>query len=176
MSGHPANVQIALMDGIKACRNGQWRTGHQLLTEVAGVEGLNDPFPGVFYSYLGVCIGRVEGRKREAVELCRYGVELDSTDPECRLNLARAYLLNQLRRPAVKQLYAGLRISPTHPRLLALRNEIGHRRRPFISFLSRDFFLNQWIGRLTYQLEQRRLEQAELDQIDAEVDRLAEEE
>lgn len=167
------NVSQALMSGIKACRQGQWRTGHQLLTEVAKFEDSDDPFPGYFYSYLGVAMGRVEGRKREAVELCRYAVELAPQDPENRLNLARAYLLIHRRKPAVQQLAVGLRLSPMNKHLRDLREEIGYRRRPFIPFLSRDFFLNRWVGRLTWRLEKQQREQRVFDEIDAEVERLA---
>jgi tetratricopeptide (TPR) repeat protein len=159
--------------GITACREGKWRTGHQILVEVAQHEDSNDPYPGYFYGYLGVAMGRVEGRKREAVELCRYGVELDPEDPEGRLNLARAYLLTHRRKPAVQQLAIGLRLSPGNSQLRALREEIGYRRKPFIPFLSRDFFLNQWVGRLTWKMHKQQRELRELEELEAEVDRLA---
>lgn len=162
-----------IASGIAACREGNWREGYEILNEVAHHEDSDGPFEGYFYSYLGVAIARREGRKREGVELARYGVELDPRDPESRLNLARAYLLIRNRRGAIRQLKIGLQLSPGNRALRSLRDRIGLRRRPFIPFLSRDFFLNQWVGRYTYQMEKRRLALAEIEREEEEFERLA---
>jgi len=173
MSADPAKIPENLINGVAACRTGNWRLGHQLLTEVAQLEDSKSPFPGYFYSYFGVAMVRCEGRKRDGIELCRYSVDLAPRDPENRLNLARAYLMSRNRRQAVKQIKLGLRLSPQHRLLRDLQKEIGYRRRPFIPFLSRDFFLNQWVGRMTYTFEKQRRDRLEISQEDAEFERLA---
>lgn len=173
MNPGPTQHVEEMVAGIAACREGRWREGHDILTRVALHEDSDNPFPGYFYSYLGVAMSRAEGRKREGVELARYGVELEPRDPENRLNLARAYLLVRNRRRAVKQLNIGLRVSPKHSGLRALREKIGYRRRPFIPFLSRDFFLNQWMGRLTWRKERQRKEQEAIEAEERELERLA---
>ena len=173
MTPGPTQHVEEMVAGISACRKGQWRTGHEILTQVARHEDSDNPFPGYFYSYLGVAMSRAEGRKREGAELARYGVELEPRDPENRLNLARAYLLLHNRRRAVKQLNIGLRISPGNRALSELRERIGYRRRPFIPFLSRDFFLNQWIGRITWRQERQRKEREEIEAEERELERLA---
>lgn len=175
MTPGPAKHIEEMVAGITACRKGHWREGNEILSRVAAHEDPNEPFPGYFYSFLGVAMSRAEGRKREGVELARYGVELEPRDPENRLNLARAYLLIHNRRRAVKQLNIGLRISPGNQALRELRERIGYRRRPFIPFLSRDFFLNQWIGRMTWRMERQRKEQEEIEAEERELQRLASE-
>ena len=173
MSSGPARYAEEIVSGIAACREGNWRRGYGILTQIAQHEDSDDPFPGYFYSYLGVAMARCEGRKREGIELARYGVELEPRDPESRLNLARAYLLIRNRRRAVRQLKIGLRVSPGNRALRSLRDNLGLRRPPLIPFLSRDFFLNQWMGRLTYGREQRRRERMEIEQEEEEIERLA---
>ena len=173
MSPGPTENAAEIAAGVAACRQNDWRQGHEILSRVAQLEDSNKPFPGYFYSYLGVAIARREGRKREGVELALYGVGLGPRDPENRLNLARAYLLIHNRRRAVKQIHVGLRINPGHQALRKLQTEIGCRRKSFIPFLSRDSFLNQWMGRLTHQMEERRRERDEIEADEEELERLA---
>ena len=95
-------VPQALHEGIAACNKGDWREGLTILTQIAqAVEG-QKPLPGYFYSFLGVAMARVEGRKREGIELCRYCVSLSPKDPQNRLNLARAYMIVHNRVGAIK--------------------------------------------------------------------------
>ena len=173
MPPQPQSLPQALQDGVLACRRGDWRTGLNILTQLAQESAGEKALPGIFYSYLGVAMARVEGRKRESIELCRYGVQLAPRDPENRLNLARAYLINRNRHQAIKQLHVGLRISPSNRRLRELEREIGTRRPPAIRFLSRDNPLNMWIGRLTYRWEKARQEREEFERDEAEIERLA---
>ena len=173
MPALPSQVPQQLLEGVTACRRGDWRGGLTILTRLAQeVEG-TAPLPGYFYSYLGVAMARVEGRKREGLELARYGVSLAPRDPENRLNLARAYLVSHNRRMAVKQLEAGLEISPANAGLNAFRREIGHRRPPVLRFLRRSNPINVWLGKLRFRSEQRRRAYEELLREEAEIERLA---
>ncbi len=163
-----------LEDAVLACRRGDWRTGLNILSHLAQeVEG-KVALPGYFYTYLGVAMARIEGRRREGIELCRYGVKRAPNDPQNRLNLATAYLINHDRRRAVREIRRGLSRNPSHKGLRAFQNEIGMRREPAISFLSRDNPLNILIGRLTYRAAKQREARLEEAREDAELERLAE--
>jgi hypothetical protein len=152
MPGSQRSPRQTLIEGIQACRRGEWHTGLELLTQLAKHQEASDELlPSVFYSYLGVAIARCEGRRRDGLELCKYAVKLGPREPENRVNLAQAYLIARNRRQAVRQLHAGLKIAPRNRRLRQLGVQIGTRRRPAIPFLSRDNPLNYWIGRLTYR-------------------------
>lgn len=173
MLSQPKTVPQVLQDGVIACRAGDWRSGLASLTRLAQDKEGEEALPGYFYSYLGVAMARVEGRKREGIELCRYAVKLSPRDSENRLNLARAYWINRDRRRAIKQVVVGLRISPYNRRLREFQREIGMRRSPVIRFLSRANFLNIWIGRLTFRAQKDREAQQEYEREEAEIERLA---
>lgn len=164
----------ALHDGISACREGDWRAGLTILTRLAQeTEGKKVVLPGFFYSYLGVAMARVEGRKQEGFELCRYGISLGPKDPDNRLNLARIYLIAHNRRQAVKQLDIGLRISPANKQLREFRREIGYRRPPPIRFLARSNPLNMWLGRFMHRAARQQEAYQEMLREEAEIERLA---
>lgn len=139
----------ALTRGLRACRQGDWRQGHTELTRLAQQEEGRAKLPALFYSYLGQAMARCEGRRREGLELCLHAVDVDPFQPENHLNLAQVYLLARNRRGALRALAAGLRVDPTHVRLLEVNRSLGVRRRPPIAFLPRGNPLNRWLGRLS---------------------------
>ena len=49
-----------------------------------------------------------------------------------------------------------LKLSPRHPEVLKLVQEIGYRRRPVIPFLARSNPINIWLGRMRYEMQQRK--------------------
>jgi hypothetical protein len=159
-----------LREGIRACRQGNWRGGYTLLSALAQQQEKRGNLPGFFYGYLGHAIARCEGRKHVGLELCRHAVQVQPFQPENYLNLAATYLLVGNRRLAVKAMREGLRIDSTHAGLVDLNRQLGIRRTPPVPFLSRDNPLNQLLGRLTYRLEQARVEQLKRRQEEAELD------
>jgi len=132
--------------GLRACREGDWRAGHDELTRLAQQEEGRGKLPALFYGYLGQAIARCEGRRREGLDLCLHAAGLDPFQPENHLNLAEVYLLARNKRGALRALEAGLRIDPSHQRLLEVGRELGLRRRPPIRFLPRGNFLNRGLG------------------------------
>ncbi len=94
-----------------------------------------------------------QSRLKEAIDTCRQALKRDPQNATTRLHMARIYILADSRRRAVDELHKGLSISPKHPDLLALEKELGARRKPVISFLSRDNPLNVKLGRARAQLK-----------------------
>lgn len=163
----------ALQDGVRACRKGDWRNGLNILSQLAQeIEG-ETVLPGYFYSYLGVAMVRIEGRRHEGIELCRYGVKLAPSDPQNRLNLAMAYMINHNRRRAVRQIEIGLSKHPGHKALRDFQEEIGKRRKPIIPVLGRDNPINIWLGRATHNARKAREARDEEMQREEEIERLA---
>ncbi len=142
------NPSKTLHRGIRACRESNWREGHTELTRLAQQEEGHGKLPGLFYSFLGQAMARCEGRRREGLELCLHAVELDPFQPENYLNLAEVYLLARNKRGALRALERGLRVDPSHSRLLEVGRELGVRRRPPIRFLGRRNPLNRCVGLL----------------------------
>jgi hypothetical protein len=163
----------ALRQGLRACREGRWRDGYLILSELARVEDqAGQKLPSIFHGYLGQALARCEGRKRVGLELAQHAVESDPFRPENHYNLAAVHLMLGNRRRAVRALNEGLLLDPDNAELRALRVEIGVRRRPAIPFLSRENPLNRWLGLLGHRARVRREEQERERREDAALDRL----
>lgn len=138
------------LEGIEACRQGEWRRGLELLRRVADRKEPGAELPGLFYSYLGFGIARHDRRIREGVKLCEHAVKREFYQPENYLNLARTYLEANNRRKAMDAVVAGRQIDRRHPGLAQLHRELGVRKPPVLEFLDRDHFLNRLLGRMRH--------------------------
>jgi hypothetical protein len=142
---------------VQHCREGNWEVGLQLLRKVARKEEKETRLPSVYYGFFGYGVARFEGERRKGLALCRHAVRLGPREPDNWLNLARIHVLVGGRRRAVTALQKGLALDPSHPTLLALRREIGFRRKPVVPFLSRDARINRYLGARRHQrLEAKR--------------------
>lgn len=159
----------AFREAILLCRAERWRDGLVLLNRVAQEAERRGNLPGAFYAYLGLALARVEGRRHEGLELCRYAVRVQPAEPDNHLHLALIQLMLGRRRAAVQAMQEGLRLHPAHQRLLALHQQIGVRRDPLIGFVSRTHPLNVLAGQARHWLRtklgawrERRAEEREL--------------
>jgi len=152
MSTTITELNQAALQGIEACKKGQWKEGLAVLGKVAEADRQGAELNGQFYSYLGYGIARYERRVKEGLALCQHSIKLQFYEPENYLNLARVHLLARNRRKAVEALNRALKLNASNPGALALAREIGWRRRPVIPFLPRSNFFNRLLGRLSYRL------------------------
>jgi tetratricopeptide (TPR) repeat protein len=136
---------------IEQCRQGNWDQGLPYLGQLASSDG-RSTLPGLFYSYLGYGIALREQRLEEGLKLCRHAIKIEFYHPENYLNLARTCLLGSDRSGAVKAVREGLKIDPNNQELLALQKEMGTRRPPVLSFLSRNHPVNRLLGSLRHKL------------------------
>lgn len=134
--------------GIEKCRVGNWRDGMVDLGWVAERNHSEVELPGAFYSYLGYGIARLEKKYREGIQLCQHAIKLQVYEPDNYMNLARVYLLTQNREKAHRALMRGLALDSNHAGLRRVWREIGQRRKPPLSFLSRDNPINLVLGKL----------------------------
>lgn len=155
MSTTITELNQAALQGIEACKKGQWKEGLAVLGKVAEADRQGAELNGQFYSYLGYGIARYERRVKEGLALCQHSIKLQFYEPENYLNLARVHLLARNRRKAVDALNRALKLNASNPGAIALAREIGWRRRPVIPFLSRSNFLNRLLGRLSYRLRRK---------------------
>jgi tetratricopeptide (TPR) repeat protein len=114
------------------------------------------PIQPRYLSFYGACLSRNPRRLSEAVELCEKAVASEPYNPDLWLNLAQVALARRDRASAVRAIERGLQASPSHGPLIDQLRKIGQRRRPFLPFLSRDFFLNIIAGKLTYRSRKKR--------------------
>ena len=107
--------------------------------------------PGVLASY-ALALGNTRGLK-EAVELCLRALELDRRNPHVYWSLAQLYMLGDSKKRAIEAIADGLRFSPDHRGLLALRDGLGVRRPPPVPFLPRNSGLNVRLGKAIHKLK-----------------------
>jgi tetratricopeptide (TPR) repeat protein len=98
-------------------------------------------------SFYGVCVAMVRRRYAEAVQYCNLSLKSQFMDPDHLANLALVYLERNDRASAIEKLHAGLRIQPSNVRINKILDDIGRRKPPPITFLSRSNPLNIWFGK-----------------------------
>jgi len=152
MIGLSEEMQRYVDDGLRLCREGEWRKGLPVLAGVIEQRGPYDKVPGIVYSYLGYGVAKFQNKTTEGLRLCEHAVKIQFYEADNHLNLARVSVLAGHRRNAVQALNAGLRLDPEHDGLLALKHEIGLRREPILGFLGRDNVINVVLGRIRHTL------------------------
>jgi predicted Zn-dependent protease len=121
-------------------------------------EGYLQAYPdsSLALSFLGM-IRAVRGvAVSEGLAQCQQAVARDPQEALCFLNLSKAFLAAGDRYQCVRSLHRGLKLRTPHRGLLmTFYKTIGLRRKPVIPFLSRDNFLNNLLGRLTWKMGAR---------------------
>jgi tetratricopeptide (TPR) repeat protein len=146
----------AMRDAIERWRRGAWREGLPALARIAEQETRPGALPALVYSYLGYGIALRQQRLSEGLKLCQHAVKMEFYQAENYLNLARTLVLGGHRRAAVRALADGLKVEPDNEQLLELQHEMGLRKRPVLSFLSRSNPINSLLGRLRHLVIPRR--------------------
>lgn len=103
-----------------------------------------------YMGFYGLCLMRL-GNRDEGFNKCIVAAETELNNPEVFLTLARAALLMSRRKMALKAISQGLAIDSSYKNLHVLRRELGVRRDPTFGFLSRNNYLNIFLGRLSYK-------------------------
>lgn len=151
MSGaRQGDLTDAMRDAIERCRRGGWREGLPALARIAEQEVRPGALPALVYSYLGYGIALRQQRLSEGLKLCQHAVKMEFYQAENYLNLARTQVLAGHRRAAVRAVADGLKIEADNEQLLELQHELGLRKRPVLSFLSRSNPINWLLGRIRH--------------------------
>lgn len=135
---------------IDECRKGNWDQGLPYLGLLADSADRSS-LPGLFYSYLGYGIALREQRVDEGLKLCKHAIKIEFFQAENYWNLARLHLLKKDRKNAVRAVRDGLKVDPNSAELLALQKELGLRKLPILSFLSRNHPLNRILGSIRHK-------------------------
>lgn len=103
-----------------------------------------------YIAFYGLCLMHL-GNRDEGLNKCLVAAETELNNAEVFYILARAAVLASRRKIALKAISQGLAIDSGHARLREVRNELGVRRNPMLAFLSRNNFINIFLGKLTYR-------------------------
>jgi tetratricopeptide (TPR) repeat protein len=162
MTGHEISFEAmrdAIQDAVAKTRRERYDDAIEIFEAYLSVlssEGeLSDKrFAASAFSYYGLCIAMVRRKYAQAIKFCNISVKSNFLDPEHRLNLALVYLERNDRKNAVRNLEAGLRLQPSHPRIQRIFADIGRRKPVTFSCLSRRNPINRWIGRLRERMSE----------------------
>jgi tetratricopeptide (TPR) repeat protein len=133
----------ALDRGINLARTGEYKEALKIFEE--DLRFTENP---TAMSYYALCLVDVERKYEQAISLCLMAVEREFYNPDIYLNLGRVYMMNGQKAVAIRAFRKGLRIDDTHPELMEEIQEMGVRRRPPLSFLSRRNVANKLLGML----------------------------
>lgn len=153
MTDVPFDIAEMLTVGIAAAERGEYAGALQVLSAVYRTVP-PDKMPQGLSSY-GLCLARVEGKRKIGAELCQKAIELQSYEGKHRANLVRVYVVAKNRRKAVETLDDSLRKLRNDPELLRVRQEIGYRQAPQLSFLSRQNPINKLFSRHATKVQRR---------------------
>src|SRR5438477_9862904 len=102
-------------------------------------------------SNYGLTLVLVEGDRQRGIRFCEEAVRRGPTTSEMLVNLAKALVVTRNKEQAVRALRRAQELAPDDPRVGQEFITLGLRRTPPIAFLPRDFFLNKWLGKLTWR-------------------------
>jgi tetratricopeptide (TPR) repeat protein len=107
-------------------------------------------------SFYGLTLVLVEGDRQRGIRFCEEAVRRGPLTTEMLVNLAKALVLTRNKEQAVRALRKAQELAPDDPRVSSEFVTLGLRRPPPISWLPRSFFLNRWIGKLTWRMNHAR--------------------
>lgn len=142
-----------LIDEGRALLESDTKAAHALF-ERAWLRNLNDVR---VLSHFGLTLVLVDGDRQRGIRFCEEAVRRGPPTSEFLINLARALVQTRNKEQAVRALKRAGELAPTDPRVQDAFELLGLRRRPPIPFLPRSFFLNRWLGRLTWRLRRHRV-------------------
>ena len=147
------DIAQAVNVGIAATDRGDYQGALKIFSAVYTTIPA-DKMPDGLSSY-GLCLARVEGKRKMGAELCQKAIQLQSYEAKHRANLVRVYIVAKNRKKAVETLDDSMRKLRNDPELLRVRQEIGYRQAPMLTFLPRQNPINKFFGIYAARLARR---------------------
>ena len=148
-------------EGVWAAQHREYQEACETLGEVLdGYRALGEKIPALVLSYYGLAFGLHTRKFKKAIELCQSALSVEPFRPDHYANLALLYHAAGFRRKAVEAVEKGLELDAGDARLLQIKATLGWRRPPVIRSLSRDHWLNIFLGRIRHAVNPPKLEVA----------------
>src|SRR5262249_6606842 len=106
-------------------------------------------------SSYALCLARVEGKRKMAADLCQKAIKLQAYEGKHWANLVRVYIAAKNRKKAVETLDGSMKKLRNDPELLRVRQEIGYRQAPMLTFLPRQNPINKAFSLYASRLARR---------------------
>ncbi|MGC8916479.1 MAG: tetratricopeptide repeat protein [Thermoanaerobaculum sp.] len=160
----PDELKSLLRQGVMAVQMREWEEAYELLGEALdGYRKRGEKIPALVLSYYALALGIHTRKFKQALEFCQSAVAAEPARVEHYANLAQLYMAAGIRRKAVEAVDKGLALDGTDRRLLQIKATLGWRRPPVISSLSRDHWLNVFLGKIRHTLAPPKLEVAAVE-------------
>jgi tetratricopeptide (TPR) repeat protein len=140
-----------IIDEGRALLEADPRAAHEIFAR-AWRRNLNDP--RVLSNY-GLTLVLVEGDRQRGIRFCEEALRRGLQTTESLVNLAKALVVTRNKEQAVRALRKAMELAPDDPRVGLEFAALGLRRPPPIPWLPREFFLNRWLGKLTWKWSRR---------------------
>jgi tetratricopeptide (TPR) repeat protein len=128
--------------GLQALRNNSTLDALVYIERALKIEPDNQDCLSVF----GFCIAKERGQLKEGIRLCENAVRSESKNAENYLNLGRLYQLAGIDQKAIHVFRKGLEIDRNNREIISELQALGLRKNPVISCLSRNNFINKYLG------------------------------
>ncbi|MDC4223818.1 MAG: tetratricopeptide repeat protein [Candidatus Manganitrophus sp.] len=102
--------------------------------------------PPVLFSALGVCYAMARNNIMSGLTYCQRAISMDQFQPNFYYNLGLIYLKTGDKKKALSIFRKGLKLNPEHSGIWSQISQLGFRKRPVLSFLPRQHFLNKYLG------------------------------
>ncbi len=109
-------------------------------------------------SNYGLTLVLVEGDRQRGIRFCEEAVRRGPATTEALVNLAKALVVTRNKEQAVRALQRAMELAPDDPRVRYEFLALGLRRPPPIPWLPRTFFLNKWLGKLSWKMSGKRFD------------------
>ena len=140
-------IDKVIEDGMNLARGGEYAEALKVFEE--DLCFTQNPMA---MSYYALCLASAEGNYDKAISLCLMAAEKEFYNPEIYFNLGRIFLLSGQKGVAVKAFRKGLSFDNSHSGLLGEIRRLGVRRKPVLTFLSRQNAVNKFLGILSYRV------------------------
>jgi len=102
--------------------------------------------PPMLFSALGLCYTMARNNIMSGITYCQRAISLDQFEPDFYYNLGLIYLKTDDKKKAIAAFRKGLKLNPEHSGIWSQISQLGFRKRPLLSFLPRQHFLNKYLG------------------------------
>ena len=148
----PENSGLAeFKQGVSLLRKGHSAEALEYLQRAAELKQQN-PY---YLSFLGVSMGRAQGKWKAAVDLCKTALSMRRNEPQLYVNLAEVYVAAGRRDRAIETLDTAMTYCGTDGRIRRMRGKLGKRLAPVLPFLERDNPVNRRLGEWRQRLLKR---------------------
>ncbi|MCS7182350.1 MAG: hypothetical protein NZ869_04495 [Thermoanaerobaculum sp.] len=153
------HLKSLLREAVLAIQQRDFGEAYLLLGEALdGYRLRGEKIPALVLSYYALAMGMHTRKFKQAIEFCQSALATEPARVEHYANLAQLYHAAGFRRKAVEAVEKGLQIDASFSRLLQIRATLGWRRPPVIRSLSRDHWLNVFLGRIRHAVSPPKLE------------------